>query len=660
MKNGYKIAIFFFLMNVIYIYQLLNGGNKIFGDLGDARFNLYILEHIYLYVVQEVNSIDLNIFFPANHTLYLSDNNFLVALFYVPFRLVGVDKYTSFQLWSAVALLINFFSFYYVGKRLKFSWVSIVVGAFLFTYSLPVIQQFNHPQLISRFFIPPAFLFLHLFLTKKQLTPLCWCVLMLCLQLIVNIYTGLFLVFLLAIYGVINFSKLIDAFKKVGFDIISQPKQVRILLLPITGLISLIALYYPYLVMAKTTGYRSWESVLGLMPTPQSYFYTNPSSINWKFFNQIFKPTNWEMVAFPGGVVILFFIGLFFLVRGTDFYRHHLLKSVLVTLLLSILFTIKIENYSLYYLVYKIPGFGALRAVSRIISVQMFLFSIVVMIVVHHLYSLVKENKPKYQSVFIGLILVLVFIDQRVTGITGFNKAKTHEIEQEWLDKVGIQLADCQAVVLSIKDTGEPFWMTHLDAMMLTQELRLPCINGYSGGTPTGYALSKPTITLSEMERWLNLNYEKGIIEEKDLKVGIINGVGQRPYENLEISYLNFEDITYEKVIDEIYLYLLDRKAFPQELAEGRELTRAKLIYEIVNNNEEYFEKTIEHKDTTVMLNRIYKLFVDKIPKKNVQQKHVNLLKRDGNIINVVNDIILNYNKLYNNQYLLTDISPNL
>jgi len=78
---------------VLIIYPM--GKNLLFipGDLGDARFNNYILEHFYQWITQKVPSYwSPQFFYPYPLTLAFSDNLLGSAPFYAMIRILGFSR----------------------------------------------------------------------------------------------------------------------------------------------------------------------------------------------------------------------------------------------------------------------------------------------------------------------------------------------------------------------------------------------------------------------------------------------------------------------------------------------------------------------------------------------------------------------------------------
>jgi len=164
------------------------------GDLGDARFNNYILEHGYKWLSGKSPSFwSAPFFFPIPNTVAFSDNHLGSLLVYSVMRVLGFGRDTSFQLWILVGITLNFFSMAWVLKKIGSKGLGLACGAFLFAFSLAYTNQLGHAQLTYRFASPLAWFFFYLFLTDPKPRHLALSLIFCVLQLYCTLYVGYFL-----------------------------------------------------------------------------------------------------------------------------------------------------------------------------------------------------------------------------------------------------------------------------------------------------------------------------------------------------------------------------------------------------------------------------------------------------------------------------------
>ena len=98
----------FFVAFLISVIRLMGPGfTYVPGDLTDNRFNNFILEHFYLWVIGTDSSYwSAAIFYPFPNTIAFSDNLLGTAPLYAGVRALGLDRETAFQVWYTLGHLI--------------------------------------------------------------------------------------------------------------------------------------------------------------------------------------------------------------------------------------------------------------------------------------------------------------------------------------------------------------------------------------------------------------------------------------------------------------------------------------------------------------------------------------------------------------------------
>ena len=133
---------------------LFSGFDRVFGDIGDGRLDVYLHEHLYQAVQGLAPFRSPAMFYPKSGLLGYSDAFLLDVPFYAPLRLLGCDPFLSYQLtWIALSL-IGFVSFTallvrFAGVRMSVALVGSALFAFpnMLTDTRPAIR--NYLQCIS-------------------------------------------------------------------------------------------------------------------------------------------------------------------------------------------------------------------------------------------------------------------------------------------------------------------------------------------------------------------------------------------------------------------------------------------------------------------------------------------------------------------------------
>jgi hypothetical protein len=463
------------------------------GNLGDARLNNYFLEHGYKWLIGQAESFwNAPFFFPTPRTMSLSDNHLGTMPIYALFRILHLDRETSYQLWFLVVFALNYFSCAWVLRKLSVNALGIAAGTFVFTFSLPVIARMGHSQLLPRFMIPFAFYFGFRYIEKpdpKTFGLLCLTVV---IEFYCTIYMGFFLFFalffqLLAFF-LIDRSAILRKILSLSYRTITLKALIVFI-----SLVSLLPLIIPYYRTSLEYGMRPWEVIVQMLPRINSYFYPAGASLMWDCLKPLGRslPLSWEHQIFVGALpwlALISFPVFYYYYREEPLLKIGMMASITIALL--ILFTLYF-GYSFYKFFLYMPGISAIRAVTRIILVLLFPFSIVLGIVLTKL----SENKtlsaiPRWARIFFCLFFSFaVLIDQSVIFSNSDTYSKTESQNRltavERLVKKDSSLAKVFAYMPN--KSSDPAYIIHLDAMLAGQNLNMASVNGYSGNLPNGY-----------------------------------------------------------------------------------------------------------------------------------------------------------------------------
>jgi hypothetical protein len=469
------------------------------GDLGDTRFNNYVLEHGYKWLSGQVDSFwNAPFFYPTERTISFSDNHLGTLPFYALFRAFGADRETAFQLWFLVIFTLNYFSCAWALKKLKINAVGVAAGAFLFTFSLPILGQISHCQLLPRFMIPLAFYFALRFFENNSIKAFSLMCFSAILQLYCTIYMGTFLILgiltFLAAYLTAN-----GNLRKTAHRIFwGSPKYfvVRISCLLISAAI-LAPLLYPYYLTSLEYGLKPWEEIASMLPRLSSYLFPATGSLSWGWLSIIGSslPMENEHHLFPGAMAMLTLIVMPFLYRR---YRNDPLAKLGMWCVLAVaglvFLTLYIKYYPPYKLLYSVPGIGAVRAVTRITLMTLFPLAVILGVVITMLSRSMKQFIPSFTSTLISFIILSALIaDNSFLRIE--NQAYSKTESQERLSRIaGAVLKEGvkPRVFVYMPDNEKiPFYMMHLDAMLASQDMNIATVNGYSSLHPRGLIYDK-------------------------------------------------------------------------------------------------------------------------------------------------------------------------
>jgi hypothetical protein len=462
------------------------------GDLIDGRFNNYLLEHAYNYFTGRENSFwSAPYMYPEKNVITYSDNLLGTAPFYSLFRLFGCDRQVAYQCWYLLIAILNFISCYALLKYLFKNNYAAAGGAMVFAFSLALHSQMGHAQTFPRFAIPLSFLSALVFL--KELKPIFF---FLSIFLVVyQIYCGIYIGFMLAI-SVGLFFLVSLFFKRSAY--LQSFKQIKwwgaIVLSLIVNLLILMPLMVPYLERAAQLGYYDYHQVAQSLLTAKCFLYSWWGTFFWGELNTYSTKEFLNYADFQvfTGTLSTISILLFFVLIIVKIMVPGKLLSVPVSNELYIIFTasivvflvfLRFGDFSFYKLIYNVPGFGSLRALQRIINIELMFFAIATAFCI----NLLLPDKKYTPVVF--LVFVIFFITDNYVKPDYRHR---HEIAESIarIDPLIKKIRNTHSrKILSYEpDTLESSSMDYqLDAMLAAQSLGLKTLNGYSSTPPPHY-----------------------------------------------------------------------------------------------------------------------------------------------------------------------------
>ncbi len=464
------------------------------GDFIDTRFNNYMLEHGYRWLTGQVAHFwDAQYCYPVPDVTAFSDSHLGLFWLYSLFRFADFDRETSLQLWIIVMFALNYLSSAYALRKMEINALGVAVGSFIFAFSMPVMGQMIHIQLLPRFLVPLIVLFTVRFLDR----PGVFVLFKLCLAIVAQFYCTFYIGYLsvLAVialvigYVLLNFRDrrelpfftdfTRDIWKKLGVAAGSA-----LLLLPAM---------LPYLPVVAKYGYRRWEEIALMLPRFSSYFFPPDGTLLWDWLKPLGHglPMPWDHYLFVGAFPIAAVIVLIIMyLRSSD--RDSLLKwgfVAVITLAILTVITLSVRNVSLYRLVYKlIPGLSSVRSLARIILVDLFFLSMISGIVITRCSRLLSGKSPVIKGV-VALIVISVFaVDQYVVIPDSFSKKEAQERSRNVEDLMMKQ--NPSAIIYAYIPQAKKWslrtvFADHIDAMMAAQSLNKYTVNAYSGQLTT-------------------------------------------------------------------------------------------------------------------------------------------------------------------------------
>ena len=481
-------------------------GSAMPGDPVDQRFNLSILEFFYRTLLEALhgrpaNFLDAPFFYPWPRVTHFSDTFWGDGEIYALARVVGMSTLASFQVWFVAGFVLTYVAAFVSLRGLALYTLGAATGAFLFTFCLPMTDQFYHAQLVYRLWVPLAVLALDRFLTRESLRAGGACVLFVALQLAVSIYLGLFLCLLLFSY---TLSLCVLARHRLAlarwptFDSANATELIGAGFLLTAGLVVLAIVGIPYFEVQSMYGFtRSWDEVAKMVPRPGSYLLTSSSKLWPDLAARFSYPAVWEHRIFPGLSAVIPLA--WFVVSKNARTRQPFAILMLAAVAILFAVTIDVHGHTLYrLLIYPIPAFSALRAITRIILVIMLPLAILFGMLIDDLTASRICHFGRYLvavALSVFLVVECSFISQYSTPLSEW-RARLDEIQASLPKQIPPH------AVLAIKTDPKkpgldwPWLLTQTDADIAAATLGISTLNGYSGNRPPTW---KPMTTCRDI-----------------------------------------------------------------------------------------------------------------------------------------------------------------
>ncbi len=481
---------FVFLVGILSVTFPYLGYNLAYlpGDLGDTRFNIVILEHAKQFLGREVKEFwNAGFMYPEAEVITYSDNFLGTAPLFAFFRWLGADIFTSFQLWILALAFLNYWASFKLAEYLLKDKRTAAIAAFIFAFSLSLASQMNHAQTFPRFALPLALLFLLRWLRNCHTIDFAAMVTLVVYQF----YCGIYLGFLTALpFGLILIGGLWPKRQEIFNRLKSWPTLVAYVSTMAINAWLMLKLFLPYLRRAGYSGLYSFEEISYSIPTPLSYLSAHPSSILYPSTHRLVDGYTafWDHWIFPGWLALIGFLAVTVLLvrnvldkknsHGALFTKSQTLFFAAGAMLFFIY--LRIDQQSLYYFLQKVPGFGAMRALARIINIELLFMGVSLAWLIQWVMQRIN-SRPALKSTLLALFLALLILENlsHPTKIVRTEKAQMRDRHEALVAKMDHLPAG--SIVSYEPDTIKGDVIHYqIDAMLAAQSLQLKSVNGYS------------------------------------------------------------------------------------------------------------------------------------------------------------------------------------
>jgi hypothetical protein len=309
------------------------------------------------------------------------------------------------------------------------------------------------------------------------------------------IYLGYFLMYILLILlGIVIFKERNIDFLKKLIDTKENIIYTSVFVCIIACLLAI--LFYPYF-LRSLDGFGYPPVGLLKLRTPRlwSYILVNKESFVWGFTNSYVKnifgsdDTNTHEKQLFIGLIPNLFLVLAYIKYKNDFA----IRYFLIALGLIFILTLSIFNFNLYtVIVYFIPGAKAIRVVARYVVIAIFIWSILSAYFLDRI--LIKPSKWLTILIFILPILLvfdnMCFLNRKHSEKQYFQERALSIVREFEQNKSRNPRAKAFSVHFKIDsnlieiERNKFIFNNHVDIMMASQLIGLPCVNGYTAREP--------------------------------------------------------------------------------------------------------------------------------------------------------------------------------
>jgi hypothetical protein len=491
----YAVAV---LAAVFHAGQSIFLWNGIPGDLADARLVNCILEHVYQWFCGYNELFSPVQFYPIRGTLVYTDNHFGTALFYALYRTVGLSMESAFQGWLLTVFAANAAALSFLFLRQKISpWIGCPLVVFG-TSSFALVYKTGHPQILPMFAFIVSLSFFLQFLRNADARALGWSVLWFGYQNACYFYHAYFtLIIFAALFALFACFQLRRDWARSVVASCKERWRFLLLSIAITSAV-VVALYYPYMVFAKTAGTRPFEELVQLAPNPGAWFSASPYSAFYAHQN-FYKPhaNAYENSLFAGWLIL----GVLLLGAGFAVRRRHdrdIVFGCVLTgacLLVVVCVTSWGDPGSFYLKVAElVPSIRAFRSFPRIAYLLIILEAAAAALVLNALYRSSNATGPKVLAALFAFAIPLESLSLgQLHYLKSVSEARGAALVRAW------QAAGNRPILVFAPGfTNQPGVFVNTDCWQAALRTHRHSVNGYSGNEPPTHTPFLRALTLEQ------------------------------------------------------------------------------------------------------------------------------------------------------------------
>ncbi|MBK7857026.1 MAG: hypothetical protein IPJ65_00120 [Archangiaceae bacterium] len=449
---------------------LSSGFRQMQTDPADTRHLNYVLEHDYRWLCGHAELWNPPFFWPEPNVAAYTELMLGVLPLYAPWRAVGFEPDTAFQLWVLTVLVLNALAAHLLFRRgLGFAPLPALAGAWLTAFGSGRMAQINHQHLLPCFFTLLAVYALVRLFRGGGRGYVALFFAMLTLQLWAGLQVGWLFCFWL---GVVLLWSLAFAETRPKVLQLLRTHAVALSVGAVTSGLLLLPLVLPYRAAAAAAGARSFDEAVVYLPQLQSWLYQGPHSVlyAWLADLSVFSrlPAEGEHRIGVGLVTT----GVMVLMLREKGWPRVLGATVLTVLVLATLYRGRVSPWQGVMAV--VPGANGIRAVARIGLSMAFPAAIAVACFAARTRRL-------------GWLVVLFCVAEQLQQLP--NAYSKEQVRADVAHVAHGVRGGCRAFFYAPRDQEKYDEKTQLDAMWASLWVGVPTVNGYSSHFPRGWQL---------------------------------------------------------------------------------------------------------------------------------------------------------------------------
>ena len=500
-----------------------SGFDRLMGVDTDTRLIAFLCEHWFRVIHGQASWRNPPFYYPVKGLLGWSDAFFLYQFLYAPLRELGCGPELALQLTTILLSGIGFVTFYWLVRELfRPGEVIALTGALVFTFASNLYLHVAAAQLGGLYLLPGVALMAVRAWKPRRESP--W-------------RAGLLGTMAGALYGLLFFTTyyialfaglavIVATLSMVLFRVVlrtREPDRQRVLdgrdvrLAALTGagfVAGVTPFLLTYLPVHSSQGGVSERQVLFFSVNWRSLIDVGSGNVIWGRLVRHIGPTtgaglNESGYALTPVLLAAIVVGTIWLIhrirRGGSIDKRRATAAVVLatTALVLLLLPVRLLGKPPWIILWKLPGFDAIRAIDRIEVVASSIAAVAFVAIAAEARRAVlarparSDYRLDLRGSLLALVLVLAVAEQLNTGdVSRVNRLA----DDRFLAAIPpapsacryFYLVDTGSVdrlnsTLPIFDAGSP--IAQVDAMFIAQKVRLPTLNGYTGSAPQGWHL---------------------------------------------------------------------------------------------------------------------------------------------------------------------------